>query len=74
MAIKMTAAERFKKRLRGGAPHTVNKKKTVEDNSEELPKVMTDSLPKEWARDKREELPKEYARDKRFDYTKYLGK
>ncbi len=58
----MTAAERFKKRIRGGVPHTVNKKKTVEDNHEELPKVMTNSL------------PKEYARDKRFDYTKYLAK
>ena len=69
MTIKMTAAERFKKRIRGGVPHTVNKKKTVEDNPEELPKVMTKPLPKEYARDKRFEDKKGLP-----DYTKYLAK
>tara|TARA_R100000329_G_scaffold90361_2_gene75662 strand:- start:2020 stop:2196 length:177 start_codon:yes stop_codon:yes gene_type:complete len=36
----MTAAERFKKRVKGGAPHTVNKKKIVDDNPYEEPLVM----------------------------------
>ena len=71
-----SAAERFKKRIRGGVPHTVNKKKTVEDNPEELP------FDGRYTRDKRF-LPFDgrYARDKRFedkkglpDYTKYLAK
>jgi len=58
-----SAAERFKKRIRGGVPHTVNKKKTVEDNPEELP------FDGRYARDKRFEDKKGLP-----DYTKYLAK